>query len=462
MSYFCHLLLCCGCFNMKNKILITVGQRSAIHNLGIEALNDMQCSAIEHCRENGGMVLLSPTGTGKTLAYLLPLLERLQADREGVQAVVVLPSRELAKQVAEVWRNMLTPFRAVALYGGRPLLEEVAMLQGSVPAVLIATPGRLNDHLSRGNLNVEACNLLVIDEFDKCLELGFLEEMEHLVKMLPNSIDRWLISATDASEIPLFAGGDSVDKLDFRKGESEVTQRTAYRKLTTTPEARLQSLFSLLCTINGEPAIVFCNFRETVDEVRRFLSKNRLHVSAYHGAMEQKQRESALYRFDSGCANILVSTDLAARGLDIKDVKHVIHFQRPMTKEIYTHRNGRTARWEADGSVYMITYDGHTLPDFVPDDIEEFRMPKNVSLPDAPERVALYIGKGKKDKISRGDLVGFFIKKGGLQPDEVGAIAIFDRYAYIAVKSCKVRRLLAMVAGEKIKGLKTIIEPVRW
>lgn len=437
-------------------LILTLSQQEALLNLKIAELNAMQQSAVEHCREAQNMVLLSPTGTGKTLAYLLPLLERLEPV-SGVQALVVVPSRELAKQVNDVWRTMAPVYRMVALYGGRPVQEESAALLNSAPAVVVGTPGRLIDHLKQGNLVSEACRLLVIDEFDKCLEMGFHEEMSELITLLPNLSSRFLLSATDADEIPEFSGAADVVKLNFGERSEQPAERTAFYKITTTPEARLQRLYELLCALSGEPAIVFCNFRETVEEVRSFLAKGRLLVAAYHGALEQKERELALYRFSSGCSNILVSTDLAARGLDIKDVKHVVHFQRPMTADIFTHRNGRTARWEADGSVYMLSYHEHTLPEFVPKDIKEYRFAKRVSLPDLPQWNALYVGKGKRDKISRGDIAGFLMKKGGLRSDEVGPIMVFERYSYVAVRRNRVRELLAKVSGEKIKGLKTII-----
>lgn len=438
------------------EFILTLSQREALRNLKIEELNAMQQSAVEHCRESQNMVLLSPTGTGKTLAYLLPLLERLEPVA-GVQALVVVPSRELAKQVNDVWRAMAPAFRMVALYGGRPVQEESAAILNSAPAVVVGTPGRLIDHLKQGNLAAVACRLLVIDEFDKCLEMGFHEEMSELIALLPNLSSRFLLSATDADEIPDFSGAADVAKLDFSKESGQPAERTAFYKITTTPDARLQRLYELLCALSSEPVIVFCNFRETVEEVRSFLAKGRLFVAAYHGALEQKERELALYRFSSGCSNILVSTDLAARGLDIKDVKHVVHFQRPMTADIFTHRNGRTARWEADGSVYMLSYHEHSLPEFVPQDIKEYRFAKRLSLPDLPQWNALYVGKGKRDKISRGDIAGFLMKKGGLRSDEVGPIMVFDRYSYVAVRRNRVRELLAKVSGEKIKGLKTII-----
>jgi superfamily II DNA/RNA helicase len=206
---------------------------------------------------------------------------------------------------------------------------------------------------------------------------------------------------------------------------------------------------------------VFCNFRETVEEVRAFLAAKKMTVAYYHGALEQKMRELALYKFSSGCANVLISTDLAARGLDIKSVRHVVHFQRPMTAEIFTHRNGRTARWDDDGSVYILSYHNHPLPEFVPEEISEYRFEKKIILPDAPSWSAVYVGKGKRDKISKGDLAGFFMKKGGLKPDELGTIIVFEHYSYVTMRRSRMREVLQSVKGEKIKGIKTIIEPLR-
>lgn len=443
--------------NMKlNEI-----QRNALNGLNIENLNPMQQAAIEHCRQNDSMVLLSPTGTGKTLAFLLPLLERLDASCKGVQAIIVLPSRELAKQVLDVWRAMATPFQMTALYGGRPLEQEIASLGGASTSVIVGTPGRLLDHLNRFSFAVDKCTHLVIDEFDKCLEMGFQDEMSKLVEKLPAVKSRFLLSATDAAEIPHFAGAADIEKLDYRQGSEQPAVRTSFYTITTTPDKRLEKLFSLLCSFGGEPAIVFCNFRETVDEVYKYLTKVSLHCVAYNGAMEQKQRELALYRFTSGCSNILVSTDLAARGLDIKDVRHIVHYQRALSADIFTHRNGRTARWEAEGSVYMITFENKELPDFVPSELEEYTLSKRNVLPPAPQWAALYVGKGKRDKLSRGDLAGFFIKKGGLRPEDVGTILVFPDYSYVAVKMNRMREVLKKVSGEKIKGVKTLVMPAR-
>lgn len=440
---------------------LTSVQQDALRELGIQGLNPMQKMAVEHCRSNGSMVLLSPTGTGKTLAALLPLLERLETSCSGVQALIVLPSRELAVQIFEVWRSMATPFHMVALYGGRPLEQEIASLSGAHPSVIVGTPGRLLDHLNRSSFTVDKCNLLVIDEFDKCLEMGFQDEMQQLVGKLPVEASRFLLSATDADEIPLFAGASGAGKLDFRGDTVQPVVRTSFYTITTTPDKRMERLFSLLCAFGGEPAIVFCNFRESVDEVCKFLAKKSLNCVAYHGALEQKQRELALFRFKCGCSNILVCTDLAARGLDIKDVKHVVHYQRALSAEIFTHRNGRTARWEADGAVYMFAFENKELPEFIPDGLSEYNFPKRDILPPSPGWTILYVGKGKRDKLSRGDLAGFFMKKGGLRADEVGTILVFPDYSYVAVKMNRMREVVRRVAGEKIKGVKTLVMPAR-
>lgn len=436
-------------------------QQNALRKIGVEKLNAMQSAVLEHCRKSGSMVLLSPTGTGKTLAFLLPLLERLDASCRKVQAIIVLPSRELAKQVADVWRSMALPFQIAALYGGRPMEQETASFSGASPAVIVGTPGRLLDHLNRSSFAVDKCTHLVIDEFDKCLEMGFHDEMSKLAGKLPALASRFLISATDADEIPLFAGASDVEKLDFREGCRLPAVRTSFYTLTTTPDKRLEKLFSLLCSFSGEPAIVFCNFRETVDEVYKYLSGLSLHCIAYHGAMEQKARELALYRFACGCSNILISTDLAARGLDIRAVRHVVHYQRALSAEIFTHRNGRTARWDADGSVYMFLFENKDIPEYLPAGLSEYHLPKKNQLPSAPDWVALYVGKGKRDKLSRGDLAGFFMKKGGLKPDEVGTILVFQDYSYVAVKKSRMRAVLKAVEGEKIKGIKTLVMPAR-
>ena len=446
---------------MDDIVKIADRQRLSLDSLGIETLNDMQLQAIDAFRKEGDVVVLSPTGTGKTLAFLLPLLEMLHDNADVVQAVVVLPTRELAHQVADVWKGMNTGFKAVCLHGGRSVGEELAVIKGGVPALVIATPGRLNDHLSRGTFDVHSVRLLVIDEFDKALELGFKDEMEALLAAMPGKVRRFLLSATDSDDLQRFVSSEVCHRLDFTSQCDSLRERTAYYYISTTQKERLNALCSLLCLLRGEQAIVFCNFREMVDEVGSFLKKNGVSVVVYHGGLEQRQRELALYKFKSACSTVLVCTDLAARGLDIPDVRHVVHYQRPVNEEAFVHRNGRTARWSADGAVYMLAIDGGDFPDYVPEDIAEYSLSVSIPMPAKAAYRVVYVGKGKRDKISRGDIAGFFMKKGGAKPDDLGTIVVYDRYSYVAVKNSRVRPLLAAVASEKIKGLKTIVEEIK-
>lgn len=442
-------------------IEITSRQRVSLGAVGVERLNDMQLRTLAAFREGGDVVVLSPTGTGKTLAYLLPLLEVLRRGVCGVQAVVVLPTRELARQVADVWKMMATGFNALCLHGGRSVNEEIVSMRGAVPAVVIATPGRLNDHLSRGTFSVADAKVLVFDEFDKSLELGFREEMESLLMYMPLSVRRFLLSATDSDELSRFVGSDDFVKLDFTDVMEKPRERTAFYLVRTTQRERLDALASLLCLLRGEAAIVFCNFREMVDEVGAFLGKKGISVVVYHGGLEQKLRELALYKFKSGCSTVLVCTDLAARGLDIPDVKHVVHYQRPVNEESFIHRNGRTARWSAEGAVYVFYIEGGALPEYVSEDTPCFSLACSVPMPVAPLWQVVYIGKGKRDKLSRGDIAGFFMKKGGAKPADLGTIVVYDRYSYIAVRRGRVKPLLAAVANEKIKGMKTVVEVIK-
>ena len=445
----------------NNIVELSPKQSAALAALSIVELNNMQKAVLKQFGEGGDIVALSPTGTGKTLAFLLPMVELLDGECNKVQAVVILPTRELARQVAEVWKRMSTGIKAVCLHGGRPVSEEVSLIKGAVPPLIIATPGRLNDHISRGTFCCDSVKLLVLDEFDKSLELGFREEMETLQNSMPFVERNLLFSATDSDELSAFVEPDGCAKLDFTDVAEKPQERTAFCLVKSTQEKRLDALATLLLLLNGESSIVFCNFREMVDDVYAFLKKKGLSVVAYHGGMEQKQRELALYKFKSGCAVVLVCTDVASRGLDIPDVKHVVHYQRPVNEESYIHRNGRTARWSAEGNVYIFHIEGGALPEYVSENLPSFDFRRSVPMPVRAPWTVLYVGKGKKDKISRGDIAGFFMKKGGAKQNELGTIVVFDRYSYVAVRSERVKPLLRAVANEKIKGIKTIIEEIK-
>lgn len=460
----CHLRL-------RNLTIMNIGCRMkkypeyiqrALVAMNIEQLNPMQEAAIDAWSEGKDLVLLSPTGSGKTLAYLLPVLGRLQADVEGVQAVVLVPSRELALQTEQVFKSMNTPFKAVSCYGGRPAMEEHRTLKGVRPSVVIATPGRMNDHLGKGNIDASTVRTLVIDEFDKSLELGFHDEMESVISRLPALRRRFLLSATDADEIPQFAGvGQQSIRLDFLSDEEQIPSRIRLHVVHSPEKDKLEALGKLLCTLGEGSSLVFVNYREAVERVGKYLQSAGISCGMFHGGMEQPDRERALYRFCNGSCHVFVCTDLAARGLDIPHIDNVIHYHLPANEDGYIHRNGRTARWEAEGDAFLLIHAEERVPEYVKDTPEEYPLPLNPPKPKPARWATIYIGKGKKDKLSKGDIMGFLSKKGGLNRDDVGRIDVKDHYAFVAILRKKLSHTLSLVRGEKIKGMKTLFEEAR-
>ena len=433
-----------------------------LEKLHISELNDMQLESINAILEtNNDVVILSPTGTGKTLAYLLPITQLIDASKDAVQAIVIVPGRELALQSDTVLKNMGAGLRSAGCYGGRPAMDEHKTLKQVKPHMVFGTPGRLNDHIDKGNISPYSINCLVIDEFDKCLEMGFHDEMARLIKKLPGIRRRILVSATEAEQIPNFVHLNHAERIDYLIDEEQVTDRVALYEVRSSTKDKLETLTKLLRSLGDSSSIVFLNYRDGVERTADFLVRNGFSVSSFHGGMEQKMREDALYKFSNGSSNIFVSTDLASRGLDIPDIDNIIHYHLPQGEDGYIHRVGRTARWKAEGNAYFILGPEEYIPEFVEGDVEIKEIPEELPEPALPRMATIYIGKGKKDKLSKGDIVGYLCKKGGLESSEIGRIDVKDRYTYAAVIRRKVNQVLKLTQGEKIKGVKTIVEIVK-
>ena len=445
-----------------------------LQKLHIAELNEMQQHAAEAIlRSDGDVVLLSPTGSGKTLAYLLPLVQLLDASSEQVQALVVVPGRELALQSDTVLKDMGCGLRSMSCYGGRAAMDEHRRLREVRPQIVFGTPGRLNDHLDKENIPRYGIRWLIIDEFDKCLQMGFHAEMAKLIKSLPGLERRILLSATNAEEIPQFVNMAKKGTLiDFLPEGEQTSERVTLYEVKSPVKDKLDTLRQLLLSVGDESSIVFLNYRDSVERVNSYLQELGFVTSSFHGGMEQRQREDMLYKFSNGSASVMVATDLASRGLDIPNIANIIHYHLPESEDGYIHRVGRTARWDKQGRAFFITGPDEHIPDYVEGDVEEYSLPSpvlsspregaGVGLSVRPPKMAtLYIGKGKKDKVSKGDIVGFLCKKGGLQSSDIGRIDVKDRYAYVAVRREKLEQVLHDVQGEKIKGIKTIVEPVR-
>lgn len=432
-----------------------------LDKLGIQ-LNPMQeetMHAVLH--GNKDVVVLSPTGSGKTLAYLMPLVQLIDPKVDEPQLVVVTPGRELALQSTEVLKSMGTGLRTMACYGGRAAMDEHRVMNKVLPQVIFGTPGRLIDHLDKGNFSAEHVKYLVIDEFDKCLEMGFQDEMGRLIASLPYLERHFLLSATEAEEIPRFVHMGRVETIDYRMDKEQVPERIRIYQVKSPQKDKLETLAQLLLSLGDESSIVFLNYRDSVERTNEFLRSRGFATSAFHGGLEQHEREDALYKFSNGSANIFVSTDLGARGLDIPDIDNIIHYHLPECEDSYIHRVGRTARWEATGKAFFLLGPSEDIPSYVDAEVEDYEIPSDLPAPAKPRMATIYIGKGKKDKISKGDIVGYLCKIGQLQSSEIGKIDVKDRYAYVAVSRTKLKQVLKLTAGQKIKGIKTVIEEVR-
>jgi superfamily II DNA/RNA helicase len=343
-------------------------------------------------------------------------------------------------------------------------MDEHKVLKEVHPQIIFGTPGRLNDHLDKDNISRYGIQYLVIDEFDKCLEMGFHNEMQKLIKSLPALQRRILLSATNAEEIPAFVNMAKKGTLvDFLPDDEQTSERVTLFEVRSPQKDKLDTLRQLLLSFGDESSIVFLNYRESVERVNSYLQEQGFTTSCFHGGLEQREREAALYRFSNGSANVLVSTDLASRGLDIPDIQNIIHYHLPESEDGYIHRVGRTARWDATGRTFFILNSSEHIPDYVEGNVEEYVATESqLTKPALPKMATIYIGKGKKDKISKGDIVGFLCKAGGLKSDQIGRIDVKDRYAYAAIQRDKLQQVLKQTQGEKIKGIKTIIEQVKW
>lgn len=428
-------------------------------NLGIESLNEMQEAAETAIFNENNILLLSPTGSGKTLAFLLPIFQSFDEDSKGVQCLILVPSRELGLQIEQVWKKMGTNYKVNMCYGGHSIETEFKNLSNP-PALLIGTPGRIADHLERKSFETDSIKTLVLDEFDKSLQLGYHEEMSYIIGKLGKVNKRILVSATAGVEIPKYTRVNNPVVLDFIEEEKR-NSKLDVKIVVSKSKDKIDSLFQIICSLNSEAAIVFCNHRDAVERIYDMLTAKGIISTFYHGGLDQDERERGLIQFRNGSVNYLITTDLAARGLDIPEMKHVIHYHLPSKVDEFTHRNGRTARMLSSGTAYVLIHETEKKMDYFDYGLRRLDVSMAKSLPKAPLFQTLYISGGKKNKLNKIDIVGFFSQKGALEKGDIGLIEVKDFVSFVAVKYSKVADLLRRIADEKMKGKKYKIEVAR-
>jgi superfamily II DNA/RNA helicase len=427
-----------------------------LKNLSLSKLNAMQEAVITRAASAINLMLVAPTGTGKTLAFLIAVYNKLSTDDKGLQAIIVAPSRELALQIETVFKNMKTLYKVTCCYGGHSVKLEQDSLRNA-PAVLIATPGRLADHIDRDSIDVSSAKIIVLDEFDKSLQMGFHEQLKMLFRSLNGKQQHILTSATHNEALPDFLPFRKPEVLNFVQ-DAEASEKLQINLVRTKSSDKPDAVMRLVAGFNQEACLIFCNQRDAVERISAVFQRNKFEHGIFHGALEQIDREKNLIRFRGGAHNVLIATDLAARGLDIPEIRHIIHYQLPPREEEFIHRNGRTARMHASGQSYLILADDETLPTYLDKSLPEVSLAKSLKLPPPPQYVCLYVSAGKKDKVSKGDIAGLFMKKAELTGDEIGLIVILDYASYVSVKRSVLPKVLRALKEEKLKKIKVKIE----
>ena len=415
----------------------------------------MQEASLEANASNDSVILLADTGSGKTLAFLLPVAQLLKKEKQVCQALIIVSSRELALQIEQVFKKMGTGVKITCCYGGHLRETEENNLK-QAPLLIVGTPGRLADHIRRGNILTSHIETLVLDEFDKSLEQGFEAEMLFIISSLPALKKRILTSATVAVEIPDFVGLKDPVEINFLTGEK--SESLAVQMVRSADVDKSKTLFDLICTLGNRSTIVFCNQREFVEEVSHFLKDKGIVNVFYHGAMEQQERDIALCKFRNGSSNLLVTTDLAARGLDIPNIRYIVHYQLPTSQESFIHRNGRTARMEASGTAILLLAPHETIPAYIQPEPTEISLLDNAPLPAKPDWTTFYVSAGKKDKVNKIDIVGFLTNKGRLKKEDIGLIEVKDFFSFVAVRKSKASATLQLIKEERIKNKKVKID----
>lgn len=423
-------------------------QEEILQKLGIKSLNAMQVAAAEAIKKHSELLVLSPTGSGKTLAFALPMVSILDEVNTKIQALILVPTRELAIQIEQVIREMGSGFKVNAVYGGRSSTKDREELKRN-PAILIGTPGRIADHIRRGVIKVDAVKTLVLDEFDKSLEIGFESEMREIIDALDSVTKKILTSATQRGSIPDFVKFQNPIELNYL---SESKPQIQIKHVEFGMDNKLEQLLKILGFVGNASGIIFCNLKESLEQVSDYLYDLNIGHACFYGGLEQVDRERSLLKFRNGSCKILLATDLAARGIDVNELDYIIHYELPQRKEEFVHRNGRTARMNSKGTAYVLKLKSKPLPDFIQGStLQSVELQQIIP---SNEWETLFVSGGRKDKISKGDIAGLFFKQGKLEKGELGDIELKHDCAFVAIPRTKVNELISALNNLHLKKRK--------
>lgn len=438
--------------------------KEMLHNLneiGYKEMTPIQEESLPFILEGRDVIAQAKTGSGKTAAFGIGLLHKLQVKKFRVQSLILCPTRELADQVAKELR-MLARFshniKILTLCGGTAFGPQLGSLRHGAH-IIVGTPGRILKHLKKETLSLEDVDMLVLDEADRMLDMGFSEEINEVLGFVPKTRQTLLFSATYTDEILSISASIQKDALNVKTTSTEVANKITERFYEVQNSQKLKTVINILSNFKPENVIVFANTKAEVQEIADTLQKNRIDALAIHGDLEQYERNDVLVQFANKSCPVLVATDVAARGLDIKELSMVINYDLPHSEETYTHRIGRTARAGAEGLAFTLfsPYEADKAYEYknknrLFEDAEVLKVVNGFEM--KPQNITLVIEGGKKDKVRAGDVLGALTGEAGLNGSSIGKIDIYDKQSYVAIEACKIDEAHEKLKNGKIKGKK--------
>jgi len=441
---------------LKNSLL------KNLDSLGYSEMTPIQAESLPPILAGSDVIAQAKTGSGKTAAFGIGLLSRLVESCFGVQGLVLCPTRELADQVGKELRRLARftdNIKILVLCGGVPFGPQFASLEHGAH-ILVGTPGRILDHLQRGSLDLKTLRMLVLDEADRMLDMGFAEDLARIVASAPTNRQTLLFSATYPEAIADMSARVQQDPVTVKVEAVHDGGQIEQIFFMVKPGERIAATARLLGHYRPESSLVFCNTRKECQEVAEALQERGFSALAIHGDLEQRERDQVLARFANKSASVLVATDVAARGIDIKELSAVINFELTRDPEVHIHRIGRTGRAGAQGLALSLVTAAETrrvaaIEDYLGAEVaraelEALNMPTS-ALPEAP-MVTLCIEGGRKNKMRPGDILGALTGEAGIPADEVGKINVFDFHTYVAIRRASAKLALARLGANKIKG----------
>ncbi|MFK5914964.1 MAG: ATP-dependent RNA helicase DbpA [Woeseiaceae bacterium] len=448
-----------------SNLPLPVEQISNIKSLGYDEMTPIQAQALPIIIEGKDLLAQAKTGSGKTAAFAIGLLHHLDVKQYTTQALVLCPTRELADQVSKEIRRLARAIpntKILTLCGGKPIAPQLASLEHS-PHIVVGTPGRVLKHLiDKQSLNLSNLKTLILDEADRMLDMGFHEDITNIIRNTPKNRQTLLFSATYPEEIKGISDEIQKDPVDIRLDSSNNENKIEQIFYEIEKGERTQILISMLHHFKPESTVVFCNRKQQAQELSEALWQEGFHAMALHGDLEQNDRDRVLVQFSNKSSSILVATDVASRGIDIKDLAAVVNFELSPDPDIHVHRVGRTGRAGNKGlalSMFMASethrvnrIEEYQKTTFKINKVSTLKRKDNFKL--SPPMTTLNISGGRKDKVRAGDILGALTSNTDLQGKQIGKIDIFDNFSYVAIERPIAKQALKILSEGKIKGRK--------